>query len=266
MKQGATAIVPLLQQVRSAKIEKDKYDILNFSKMKDDSVAFSFDSLENQKLFIQELLNKNIGFIAPIDDERRYETRIHRLLEGATHGEIYEKIGALIPNSHEEFTVDIFLYKNEKYRGENLAILKSTLRVYEALLRIPKITLDWRVCRVDASSIPLKCKGCGIIGHTKARCRESAIPESIKNTPNECTDCLAQNYLNSKNRYYKLRDTNHQRNTTECKTYLAFTHRRLKGYVNQDNNGRVVLPVSAGRSVGEIPLPPQNHDSEMQSS
>lgn len=265
VKPGTVAVVPLLHQVRAAKIEKDKYGIINFSEMNDGSVAFTFKSLENQKLFIQELLNKNIDFIVPIDDDRRYETRIHRLPEGATIDEISRKIDVLIPNSLHEFNVEIFPYKNEKYRGENLAILKSTLKVYEALLRIPKITLDWRMCRVDTSPIPLKCKECGIMGHTKARCRESAIPESIRNTPNECTDCLVQNYINSKNKYYKVRDTKHQGNTNECKTYLAFTHCRLKGYVNQDNNGRVAVPASTGRD-NAVTHPLSVHDSEMQSS
>lgn len=104
---------------------------------------------------------------------------------------------------------------------------------------IERLNIGWEKHRVDTMPLPLKCKNCGLLGHTTKRCSENSIPSTIKNRANltaaaagnvpiECADCLAQNHLNRKDPRYVIRATDHKQLSLECKTYRQMCRRKLK--------------------------------------
>lgn len=231
--------VAVVLQLQRLGIKGSAFGVVNYQPLYDGALSITFSSDTNKVNFEKEIVSKGANIQLPNLTVVPYEARIHRISKDVDREFIQEEITRQVGIAPVK--VEKFPYKDLKYQNQCFAVVTCTSELYFSLRRIGRINIGWEKHRVDTMPLPLKCKNCGLLGHTSKRCAENSIPLAIKNkvvpsataaananVPLECADCLAQNHLNKKDPRYVNRPTDHRPLSLECKTYIKMCRRKLK--------------------------------------
>lgn len=155
----------------------------------------------------------------------------------------------------------MYPYKDSRYTGFNFAIIRGSRALYEKFRQVSTMFILWERHRVDTTPLPLKCKSCGLLGHTTKRCQAIVLPDTIKKVINaaapttevevECADCMTQDFINRNNKRYVNRPLNHKRFSNECKTYMVLCRRRFRAFKDTSaESSEVVVSAQSNASEG----------------
>lgn len=223
-------IVKVALQLQQAGIRSSEFGVKSFQQLPDGSLSVLFDSEENHLKFNEILTNKKLLVVFNQPVPNPFEFRIHRLNAGILTTLVREEIVRQTGISPIE--VEIHPYHDQRFKESNFSIVRCNRDLFERVRTLNAISIGWEKYRVDTSPLPMKCKVCGLLGHTSKRCSTLVVPDvvkeklSIENSAAAtsgipcCADCLYQNHLNKNNKWYVIRPTDHNRLSNECKTYM----------------------------------------------
>lgn len=229
---------PVAMQLQALGIKSSPFGVVNYQPLYDGSLSISFSSEENRKKFESELQVKGAAVVIPSLNTVPFEVRIHRLDLSLDPASIEEEV--IRQMGIKPLKVELFPYKDTRYVSKfAFAVITCTSELYSKFREVGRLNVGWARHRVDTLPLPLKCKVCGLLGHSAKRCASNEIPSAIKNKLGasaqlreneqvECVDCLAQNHINRKDPKYVARKTDHKRMSLECKTYKKMCWRKLK--------------------------------------
>lgn len=229
--------VPVVLQLQKLGIKSVTYGVVNYQPLYDGALSISFNNEANRIKFEEELKSREALILAPSSVVMPYEVRIHRVNVAVDVASIEDEI--LRQTGLKPVKVEVFPYKDIRYVNNNFGVITCSAELYSKFREMGRINIGWVKHRVDTLPLPIKCKACGLLGHTAKRCAENSIPSAIKNKvvassvptesePLECVDCMAQNHINKRDPRYVVRKTDHKRLSLECKTYRKMSHRKLK--------------------------------------
>lgn len=227
-------------QLQKQGIKSIDYGVRTFQQLPDGALSVVFESKEHYDKFNAMISEKRLKVLTNQPVVNPFEFRIHRLSASILPSQIKEAI--LRQYSVQAIEVTIQQYRDVRFKGTNFAVVRCTRELFEKARDYSSISIGWEKYRIDTSPLPMRCRSCGLLGHTTKRCDALKIPDEIKNKLNNensvaditeapfCVDCSYQNFLNRGNRFYTVRSTDHNRNTNECKTYAVLRRRRFRAF------------------------------------
>lgn len=116
--------------------------------------------------------------------------------------------------------------KESKKNRYKFAVVECSKELYEKSLSRRSIVVAYKRCVVDSSPMLMRCKTCGLLGHTVNHCK--GLPEKLQNLSSNsatCLDCAAYNLHLTEVGAPKVqfRSITHSTNSYTCGTKQAFT-------------------------------------------
>jgi len=238
------AAVTLRQKLQIDKIDPTKYGVIKCINRQDGALIVTLSGAEEKKRFVSDLAGRQYN----IQEEQYipYEVRIHTLPEGVNENdvalEVRKRCGA------DPIKVDLIPYKetNNKHRGLSFAAISCNSAMYKELAATKGLSIWWQWCRIDATPRALKCKKCGVLGHTARHCKIDSVAAAFREDPNakgQCIDCFIQNTINQGRKGYKVKDTRHKSSSESCPTQHSLARRRLRLWRKSERNAEIGNPI-----------------------
>lgn len=232
--------VKVALQLKNLGFKASLYGVKGFQSLSDGAISITFENEDGHSRFNEELKAKKANIDWGMPAANPYEFRIHRLdpglLPSTISSEIERRTGI------EPIEVRIYQYSDQRYKGTNFSIIRCGRVLFDRVRNLSSISIGWEKYRVDTAPLPLKCKSCGLLGHTRKKCQIETVPVEIReklHVPTvqadptqklECPDCVLQNHLNKNNNRYVVRATDHSRLSEGCKTFLVQRRRRFRNF------------------------------------
>jgi len=221
--------IALRKKLQLDKVDPTKYGVIKCSNRQDGALVVTLPSREERKRFVDDM----IGLQYRVQEEQYipFKVRIHTLPEGVNGNDVAQEIRRRC--GAESIKVELIPYgeTNEKHRGLHFAAVSCNSAMYRDLAAMKGINIWWQWCRIDATPRVVKCKKCGVLGHTMKYCKVDSAALAFREDPSakeQCIDCFVQNMMNQSRKGYKVRDTNHRSNTEACPTQHGLARRRLR--------------------------------------
>lgn len=227
-------------QLQQNRIKSADFGVKTFQQLQDGSLSIVFINEESHQRFNKEIVDKGLSVATNEPLLSPFEFRIHRLnasiLPSVVKNELLKQFGIL------PVEVTIQQYSDQRFKNVNFAVVRCNKELFQKACESGTVLIEWEKYRIDTSPLPMKCKQCGLLGHTAKRCGSMAIPSEIKDKLNVapsvsditeapcCADCMFQNHINRNNKFYVVRSVDHNRNSEFCKTYSVLRKKKFRTF------------------------------------
>lgn len=237
-----------LDLLRQTQPNPDELGVKDWKKFSRNSAILAFQNKEKADEFNKKA--SQLGIAVKVQSKKPYELRIHRLPMDTT--EIYLK-SQLLEFTGENVTVKIIKYKT--IDDSLLGIIECSKMAFDKLRTVKYLSIRWEKCPIDTKPILMKCKTCGLLGHTPKNCQGPINIDPEHDGP-VCPNCYQFNKLCQQNGRPKnhWRSTNHDINYVKCPTRKAYLRKYINARKQNDDKDDIIRNISTERMYASTPV------------